>query len=84
AKPAVVFAARAQPGAAHASWAMRGLLAWLASSAAHTLLAEYDVVVAPLLNPDGVAAGNARTSVAGVDLDRRWARPRRDLEPEVF
>ena len=38
----------------------------------------------PMLNPDGVVVGNSRTSLAGVDLNRTYKKPRRDLFPTVF
>lgn len=34
--------------------------------------AQYELVVMPLLNPDGVDEGNWRHSAAGVDLNRDW------------
>lgn len=37
-----------------------------------------------MLNPDGVIVGNSRTSLAGVDLNRTYKKPRRDLFPTVF
>ncbi|PTS95365.1 hypothetical protein DBR11_21510 [Pedobacter sp. HMWF019] len=33
---------------------------------------EYELVVVPLINPDGVDQGNWRHSAAGVDLNRDW------------
>jgi murein tripeptide amidase MpaA len=36
-----------------------------------------------MLNPDGVINGNHRTSLAGCDLNRRWAAPNKALHPEV-
>ena len=38
----------------------------------------------PMLNPDGVIVGNSRTSLAVVDLNRTYKKPRRDLFPTVF
>ena len=38
----------------------------------------------PMLNPDGVIVGNSRTSLAGVDLNRTYKKPRRDIFPTVF
>jgi hypothetical protein len=38
----------------------------------------------PMLNPDGVIVGNSRASLAGVDLNRTYKKPRRDLFPTVF
>jgi hypothetical protein len=36
-----------------------------------------------MLNPDGVIAGNYRTSLAGVDLNRRWSNPIEHLYPTI-
>lgn len=33
---------------------------------------RYEVVVVPLVNPDGVAAGHWRSNLGGVDLNRDW------------
>ncbi|MCC5880365.1 MAG: succinylglutamate desuccinylase/aspartoacylase family protein [Idiomarina sp.] len=35
-------------------------------------LARYNILIAPNLNPDGVAAGNWRHNANGVDLNRDW------------
>lgn len=40
--------------------------------------------VVPMINPDGVFWGNNRTSLAGVDLNRRWTEPDMVMQPEVF
>jgi len=37
--------------------------------------------IIPMLNPDGVFLGNSRTSLAGVDLNRRWCKE--SLVPEI-
>ena len=37
-----------------------------------------------MLNPDGVVNGNYRTSLAGVDLNRRWDNPDSSYHPTVF
>ena len=36
-----------------------------------------------MLNPDGVSAGNYRTSLAGLDLNRQWAKPSLEKHPEI-
>jgi hypothetical protein len=36
-----------------------------------------------MLNPDGVLAGNYRTSLAGVDLNRKWDNPVEHLYPTI-
>jgi hypothetical protein len=37
-----------------------------------------------MLNPDGVINGNYRTSLAGVDLNRRWDNPVESLHPTIY
>jgi murein tripeptide amidase MpaA len=37
-----------------------------------------------MLNPDGVRYGHYRTSLVGVDLNRRWVNPSRYLHPTIF
>ena len=39
------------------------------------LLHNTIVKIIPMINPDGVVIGNSRSSLAGVDLNRRWANP---------
>ncbi len=40
--------------------------------------------IVPMLNPDGVACGNTRSSLAGCDLNRRWDDPSIDDHPTIF
>ncbi len=42
-----------------------------------------DFVVVPMLNPDGVFVGNYRTDTTGVDLNRRWDAPNKEIEPSL-
>mmetsp|Transcript_5071 Transcript_5071/g.7655 ORF Transcript_5071/g.7655 Transcript_5071/m.7655 type:complete len:234 (+) Transcript_5071:3048-3749(+) len=37
-----------------------------------------------MINPDGVVIGNSRSSLAGVDLNRRWCTPNATMHPEIF
>ena len=48
------------------------------------LLSTHVVKLVPMLNPDGVVIGNARCSVAGVDLNRRWSDPSPVMHPEIY
>ena len=48
-----------------------------------TLREHFIFKVVPMLNPDGVVVGNYRCSLAGVDLNRTYRRPLRDLYPTV-
>lgn len=37
-----------------------------------------------MINVDGVAIGNARASLVGLDLNRRWTNPNPIIHPEIF
>ena len=37
-----------------------------------------------MINVDGVVIGNARASLVGLDLNRRWTEPNPIMHPEVF
>jgi hypothetical protein len=71
-KPRVVITSRVHPGETPASWMMKGVLDFLAGQSPQAkLIREHFIVCAiPMLNPDGVAVGNNRCSLAGVDLNR--------------
>ncbi|CAM9876303.1 unnamed protein product, partial [Ectocarpus sp. 12 AP-2014] len=85
-KRCVVISARVHPGETPASWMMRGMLDFLTgdSAEARLLRSLFVFKIVPMLNPDGVAFGNNRCSLAGVDLNRQWKRPSRALHPTVF
>lgn len=40
--------------------------------------------IIPMLNPDGVVYGNYRSSMLGVDLNRRWKNPSKFLHPTIY
>ena len=40
-------------------------------------------LIVPMINVDGVIAGNYRTSMAGNDLNRRYIEPDQRVHPEV-
>ncbi len=37
-----------------------------------------------MMNPDGVVVGNSRCSISGLDLNRKWIDPDKNLCPEVY
>ena len=39
------------------------------------VLNNFIIKLVPMVNPDGVVVGNSRSSLAGVDLNRRWSNP---------
>lgn len=48
------------------------------------ILKDNIVKLVPMVNPDGVVLGNSRSSLAGVDLNRRWSNPNSTLHPELY
>lgn len=54
------------------------------SKEAKLLRSNYIFKIVPVLNPDGVAYGNYRCSLLGVDLNRRWTTPSKILHPTIF
>ena len=40
--------------------------------------------IIPMLNPDGVIYGHYRSSLLGVDLNRRWKTPSSVLHPTIY
>ena len=48
------------------------------------ILSNYVIKLLPMLNPDGVVIGNSRSSLAGVDLNRRWSDPNPTMHPEIY
>lgn len=69
AKPAVLVTARVHPDETAGSFAAEGLIRFLCSDDAKTLLEQFDFYVVPMANPDGVETGLCKlTAVGGVDL----------------
>ncbi|KAJ1447344.1 hypothetical protein M885DRAFT_196885 [Pelagophyceae sp. CCMP2097] len=65
---------------------MRGCVDFLTSKdpRAVKLRDAFVFKIVPMLNPDGVINGNYRSSLAGEDLNRRYAQPSATLQPTVF
>eukprot|EP00041_Stephanoeca_diplocostata_P020044 m.439842 g.439842 ORF g.439842 m.439842 type:complete len:1247 (-) comp21458_c0_seq11:127-3867(-) len=82
----IVLSARVHPGESNSSWVMKGALDFLVSDhpTACQLRRRFVFKVIPMLNPDGVANGNHRCSLAGCDLNRKWRTPHSELHPTVF
>jgi hypothetical protein len=81
----ITVTARVHPGETVGSFMCEGFLSFATSQTeeAVKLRRQFDIVVIPMLNPDGVVVGNTRTSLAGVDLNRRWRDPLEDLFPTI-
>ena len=84
-RPVVFVTSRVHPDGTPASYVTHGLIDHLLSDEARAreLRRDVTVVVVPMLNPDGVYAGNYRTDSTGVDLNRMWGSPYRELEPSL-
>ena len=82
----VVLTARVHPGETVGSWMMKGAIEFLTcrSADAELLRQAYIFKIIPMLNPDGVIYGNYRCGLAGVDLNRRWKNPNKNLHPTIF
>jgi murein tripeptide amidase MpaA len=50
---------------------------------AHILRNTFMFLIVPMLNPDGVVAGNFRTSFSGKDLNRQFNRLNKYVFPEI-
>jgi hypothetical protein len=77
-KKGIVVVARCHPGETVGSFVMEGVLKSLVKrgdTIGEYLMQKWVFYVVPMINPDGVFWGNSRTSLAGVDLNRRWTEP---------
>lgn len=84
-KASVVMTARIHPGETNSSHMLEGFVRALLApnTEAYRLLATCNFYVLPMMNPDGVAAGNYRTSFSGRDLNRQFDQVGSFLYPEV-
>lgn len=68
----------------NASWFLDGFMEWLLSDAAARFRERVAVNVVPMINPDGVVAGNYRVNAAGVNLNRVWNCATAETSPEIL
>jgi len=82
----VFITARVHAAEVTASFKAEGILSFLVSeeSLAVCLRDLYIFKIVPILNPEGVLAGNFRTSIVGTDLNRRWDKPDEILHPQIY
>ena len=85
-KENVIVTARVHPGETHGSWMMQGFILFLlgVSYEAMRLREQFTFKIIPMLNPDGVVAGNSRCSLNGQDLNRQFQHPDHLLHPEIY
>lgn len=84
-KKYIIVCARVHPGETVASFIMEGFLNFITGSSQEAIDLRRNVVfkVIPMINPDGVIAGNYRSSLSGNDLNRQFIAPNLKLHPEV-
>jgi murein tripeptide amidase MpaA len=69
--------ARQHSAETHGSLVMSNIIKDLSSNfKKYESLMDHNIIkLIPMVNPDGVVIGNSRSSLAGVDLNRRWSNP---------
>lgn len=82
----IFISSRVHPGESNASYLSHGLIEFLLSNEpeANELREKFIFKIIPMLNPDGVIYGNYRSSLLGVDLNRRWKNPSKFLHPTIY
>jgi len=73
-KPVILISSRVHPGETPASWAVEGMLKYLTSNEedAKLIRRQFQVIVVPMLNPDGVEEGLYRFDTNGHNLNRYY------------
>lgn len=71
-KRTVIICGRIHPGETNSSWVLHGMIDYLISKDASHLRDCLIFKIVPMINPDGVVAGNYRTSFIGKDLNRLY------------
>ena len=84
-KKYVIITGRVHPGESNSSLMMQGFIKYLIGNSlqAKELRKRMIFLIVPMINVDGVIAGNYRTSMAGNDLNRRYIEPDQRVHPEV-
>ena len=85
-KKNIIFFARQHPIETASSWIMEGIISNLLNDnkKANILRTFFNFYVVPMINIDGVMCGNNIAGISGVDFNRIWNDPIKDLHPEVF
>lgn len=73
-KTNIIMTARIHPGETNSSHMLEGFIRALLESTTFSfkLIAACNFYIIPMMNPDGVTAGNYRTSFSGRDLNRKF------------
>ena len=78
--------ARVHPGETMASYIIEYIIDFLLSNnpAAKSLRENFVFKIVPMLNIDGVVAGNYRCNLYGSDLNRQWIDPSKKNHPTIY
>lgn len=73
-KPVILMSCRVHPGESASSWAVEGIINFLIgeSDDAKLIRKHFQVVIIPMLNPDGVYEGLYRLDTRGHNLNRYY------------
>ena len=84
-KKYMIVCGRVHPGESNSSYVVEGFLKFIVGMSPEAIELRKRIVfkVVPMTNPDGVIAGNYRTSLAGNDLNRQFLNPNPRLHPTV-
>lgn len=84
-KKYIIVCGRVHPGESNASYVVEGFLKFIVGMSPEAIELRKRIIfkVVPITNPDGVIAGNYRTSLAGNDLNRQFISPNPRLHPTV-
>jgi cytosolic carboxypeptidase protein 5 len=85
-KPIVFITARVHPGETPSSFLLDAIMRVILSSDPRGVALRHAYVfkIIPVLNPDGVYRGNFRVDQNGVNLNRCYIDPSRDLHPTIY
>lgn len=85
-KSCMYIQARLHAAETHGSFIMSHILKELSQNYEKydQILHNNIIKLVPMINPDGVVIGNSRSSLAGVDLNRRWSNPNATMHPELY
>lgn len=81
-KPVVLVTSRVHPGEVTSSFLLMGMLEMLIENTLQSYLLRrlFEWKIVPMLNPDGVAAGNYRLDPQGCNLNREYLYPDQVLQ----
>jgi murein tripeptide amidase MpaA len=81
-----VITGRVHPGETNASWIVHGMIKFLIGKDKVAIELRKRVIfkIIPMINSDGVTAGNSRCSFIGRDINRLFGHPNSKLTPEPF